>query len=87
MKLYTSTCMLHQLFSRFNTKVKWIKFDFSTIDNPVLGVSGVLFHFYFIFDRNSCQQTVQTPIRCPILLIWVKQEIQVLRYFESTKLI
>ena len=22
---------------------------------PILGVSGVLFRFYFIFNRNSCQ--------------------------------
>ena len=30
-------------------------------------VSGVLFHFYFIFDRNSCQQTVKTLIRRRVL--------------------
>ena len=30
-------------------------------------VSGVLFHFYFIFYRNSCKQTVQTLIRCRVL--------------------
>ena len=37
--------------------------DFSNLINwtspfPILGVSGVIFHFYFIFDRNSCKQTV-----------------------------
>ena len=30
---------------------------------PILGVSGVLFHCHFIFDRNSCTQTVKTLIR------------------------
>ena len=24
----------------------------------ILGVSGVLFHFYFVSNRNSCKQTV-----------------------------
>ena len=40
---------------------------------PVLGVSGVLFHFYSISNRYSCQQTVKTLIRRRVLrrLIWV----------------
>ena len=25
---------------------------------PILGVSGVLFHFYYSSDRNFCMQTV-----------------------------
>ena len=37
--------------------------DFSILINwtsqcPNLGVSGVLFHIYFISNRNSCKQTV-----------------------------
>ena len=27
---------------------------------PFLGMAGILFHFYLIFDRNSCKQTVKT---------------------------
>ena len=40
---------------------------------PVLGVSGLLLHFFSIFNRNSCKQTVKTLIRRRILwhLIWV----------------
>ena len=40
---------------------------------PNLGVSGVLFYFYSISNRNSCKQTVQTQIRrCRTWrLIWV----------------
>ena len=30
---------------------------------PDFGVSGVLFHFYSISNRNSCEQTVQTMVR------------------------
>ena len=30
---------------------------------PNLGVSGVLFQFYFIFERHTCMQTVETLIR------------------------
>ena len=30
---------------------------------PILGVSGALFHLYFIFDRKFCEQTVKTLIR------------------------
>ena len=40
----------------------------------VKGVSGVLFHFYFIFERNSFnKQKVQALIRRRVLrrLIWV----------------
>ena len=38
--------------------------DFSILFNwtspfPNLGVSGVLFSFYIIFDRNSCKQTMK----------------------------
>ena len=33
----------------------------------ILGVSGLLFHFYFNFDRNSCEQTVKTLIRRRVL--------------------
>ena len=32
----------------FSIVIKW------TSPFPVLGMSGVLFHFYSIFDRNSC---------------------------------
>ena len=35
-----------------------------TNPSPNLGVSGVLFHFCFILNRNSCKQTVKTLIRC-----------------------
>ena len=54
--------------------------DFSILINwtspfPVLGVSGVLFHFYCtcISNRYSCQQTKKTLIRRHVLqrLIWV----------------
>ena len=41
---------------------------------PILGVSGILFHFYSISNRYSClKQTVKTLIRWRILLhlIWV----------------
>ena len=34
---------------------------------PILEMSGILFHFYLIFDRNLCKQTVETLIRCRIL--------------------
>ena len=30
---------------------------------PILGVSGVLFHFYSISNRNSCKRTVEPLIR------------------------
>ena len=41
--------------------------DFSILINwtspfRILGVSGVLFHFYSILNRNSCKQTVKTLI-------------------------
>ena len=26
----------------------------------ILGVSGILFHFYYILNRNSCKRTVKT---------------------------
>ena len=52
--------------------------DFSILINwtspfLVLGVSGVLFHFYSILNRNSCKQMVKTLIRHQVLqpLIWV----------------
>ena len=32
-------------------------------------MSGVPFHFDFIFNGNSCQQTVQTLIRHPVLCL------------------
>ena len=32
----------------FSIIIKW------TSPFPILGVSGILFHFYSIFDRNSC---------------------------------
>ena len=38
---------------------------------PIFRVSGVLFHFYFICIRNSCEQTVWTLIRRRVLVIWV----------------
>ena len=40
---------------------------------PILGVSGVLFHFYSVSNRYSCKQTVKTLIRRRVLrrLIWV----------------
>ena len=40
---------------------------------PILGVSGVLFHFYSISNRYSCLQTVKTLIKRRILrrLIWI----------------
>ena len=34
-----------------------------------LGVSGVLIHFYYILNRNSCKQTVKTQIRCRVLCL------------------
>ena len=39
----------------------------------ILGVPGILFHFYSVFDRNSCYQTVQTLVGRRDLrrLIWV----------------
>ena len=55
----------------------------------MLGVSGVFFHFYFISNRNSCEQTVYTLIRRRVLyylprshkrdtrLIWVKKTIPI----------
>ena len=52
--------------------------DFSILINwtsefRILGVSGVRFHFYFISNRNSCEQTVQTLTRRRVLrrLIWI----------------
>ena len=46
--------------------------DFSIFINwtslfRILGVSGVLFHFYSISNRNSCKQTVNTLIRRRVL--------------------
>ena len=40
---------------------------------PIWGVSGMRFHFYFISNRNSCKQTVETLIRHRNVwrLIWV----------------
>ena len=32
---------------------------------PILGVSGVIFHFYFIFDRNFCMQKIADPNPMP----------------------
>ena len=34
----------------------------------MLGLSGVLFHFYSILNRNSCKQTMKTLIRRRVLL-------------------
>ena len=44
-----------------------------TIPFPILGVSGVHFHFYSILNRYSCKQTMKTLIGCriPRRLIWV----------------
>ena len=46
--------------------------DYSILINwsspfPILGVAGVIFHFYLIFDRNSYKQTVKTLIRRLVL--------------------
>ena len=40
---------------------------------PILGVSGVLFHFYSVSNRCSCKQTVKNLIRRRVLRrpIWV----------------
>ena len=35
---------------------------------PILRGSGVHFHFYLIFHRNSCMQTVQSQIRRRVLI-------------------
>ena len=32
---------------------------------PILGVSGILFHFSFILNRNSCKQTSVDPDQTP----------------------
>ena len=56
---------------------------------PVLGVSGVRFYFYFIFDGNFCKQTSVDPDQTPrsdlglyclprfqkrnVMLIWVNE--------------
>ena len=44
---------------------------YKTSPFPILGVSGLLFHLYFYFDRNSCEQTVQTLIRRRVPRRWV----------------
>ena len=46
--------------------------DFAILINwmspfPILVVPGVPFHFHFIFDRNSCKQTVEILIRRRVL--------------------
>ena len=45
-------CLTHICPVDYSILINW------TSPFPVLGVSGVLFHLYLIFDRNSCKQTV-----------------------------
>ena len=61
---FTST---HICLAELSLLINWT----SSFTN--LRVSGVLFHFYSISNRNSCKQTVDTLLRRCVLwhLIWV----------------
>ena len=50
-------CLTNICFVDLSILISW------TNPFPILGVSGVLFHFYFILNRNSCKQTVKTLTR------------------------
>ena len=62
-------CFTHICQVDPSTLIKW------TSPFPILGVSGVRFHFYYIANRFSFSQTVNTLIRRRVLrlrrLFWV----------------
>ena len=64
---YSSLFLTHICLMDFPILINWVS------PFPFLGVSGVLFQFYSILNRNSCKQTVKTLIRPRVLrrLIWV----------------